>query len=430
MTPRAALRLLLALLLVAAAPPPARAQGGLGALARHPEDRAEVRRLVKDSEAARDAGAYAEAETLTRRLVELNDANFVHWYNLACYQALQGKTEEAGQSLTRAIERGFSDLRQLTTDPDLESLRGTRTYRDLVAGWDAIDDTRVEARLRSARERFGGRYHYERDADLRIAYVSAYSKRDFEAAKGDLRQCAAWWRAHVAAEAPLPPSAPRTPPWVLVMLPTTDDYAQWATEKFGAAWQQIGGSYDDDQKTLWAMDVGPTLRHEFWHVLHWRDMRARGQMHPPWVMEGLCSLVEDARVGPAGEMVVLPSWRTNIAKRLSRAGRLPPWEQLFGVPHDRFVKTRPLAQYAQARAVFEFLAERGKLAAWYAAYVQGFTDDPTGRAALEEVFGLPLKDIEKQYVAWLRARPDGDEDGGRSNKPLTPVSGPTVSRPK
>src|SRR5690606_4633408 len=85
----------------------------------------------------------------------------------------------------------------------------------------------------------------------------------------------------------------RRDPWVIVFLPMPRDYARWAMGKFGPGWRQVGGSYSDDEKMLVTQDLGGTLRHEFWHVLHWRDQRRRGQLHPIWIMEGLCSLVED-----------------------------------------------------------------------------------------------------------------------------------------
>ncbi|MBC7835070.1 MAG: PDZ domain-containing protein [Phycisphaerales bacterium] len=384
-------------------------------------------RLVERTGDAFDRNDYPEAERLLRRLIKLDDDNFVPWYNLACAIAPQGEARlpEAQRALDGAIERGFSDLRQMTRDPYLRPLRDTARFKQIVAAWDSVLGARAEARIKAAREHFGPKYTYERDETLRLMYVSAFDAAAFARAKQDIGQCAGWWERHIVSTAPPSPpeggpgpsddgarrvAVPPAPPWVLVVLPETEQYAAWAVRHFGEAWQQIGGSYDDDEKSLWAMDLGPTLRHEFWHVLHWRDMRRRGQMHPPWIMEGLCSLVEDARAGGDGELIVLASWRTNIAKRLERGNRLMPLERLFSLDHERFVGNRPLAQYAQSRALFEYLADTGRLAAWYGAYVGGYAEDSTGKAALETVFAKPLKEIERDFKKWLRAREGVPDD--------------------
>lgn len=44
-------------------------------------------------------------------------------YNLACSYALTKRHEQAGAALLRALELGYSDLKWLMKDPDLESLR-------------------------------------------------------------------------------------------------------------------------------------------------------------------------------------------------------------------------------------------------------------------------------------------------------------------
>src|SRR5690606_4580755 len=131
-------------------------------------------------------------------------------------------------------------------------------------------------------------------------------------------------------------------PWVTVVLPARVDYARWALRRFGEGWERIGGQYSHDNKLLVAMDLGSTLRHEYWHVLHWRDQDRRGQRHPIWIMEGLCSLPEDLEPTATGDFKPAPSWRTNMARRLARAGGLMPWEVMFSLDPQRFTRSRPL----------------------------------------------------------------------------------------
>jgi hypothetical protein len=390
-------------------------------------------RLNKEVGAAFLKHDYARAEALLRELVPLDHENFVPWYNLACALSMQGKAEEGLKMIEQAVARGFADLRQMQTDEHLAAVRALPAYKDLVAAWSRLDDARTEARIEKAKKAFhvgehGSPYVTSKDEALRLVYISAFDPVLFQRAQEEAKRLTKWWTDQVAPPTPsipaaldTPASSPRHPatppppqaPWVLVVFPTRPDFRAWADQRFGDLADRVGGEYSHDQKQLVAMDLGSTWRHEFWHVLHWRDMDARGQRHPLWVMEGLCSLVEDVDAGPDGRMVPRPSWRTNMAKRIARAGALTPWEVLFAADRARFVGSRPLASYAQARAVFLFLADRGRLRDWYAAYVATCAEDPTGAAAMVRVFGQPLKATEKEFRAWLRELPEAAAEIGR-----------------
>lgn len=389
--------------------------------------------LVKQSEAAFGRQDFKGAETLIRTLIEIDGDNFVPWYNLACSLSMQGRTEDAGPALEKSIELGFSDLTTLQSDPHMAAVRRTANYRRLADNWGKILNERIESNLDALKKAYGPAYTFEKDPKLRLAFASAFAPSSFEQAKKEVARMTALWETLVttpvtgsvlqpAATAPPgtpnaapSPSEPQAVPWVFVVLPTPDDYAKWAIAKFGPAWQRVGGSYSHDEKKLVAKDLSSTLRHEYWHVLHWRDLTARHQMHPIWIMEGLCSLPEDLETLPGGELKPVPSWRTNQARHLAKNSRLTPWEQLFKLDHKQFIGSRPLAYYAQARCVFLYLYSRGKLKEWYQAYVDGYAQDPTGARALEKVLGKPLKDIQKDYAAWLRLLPEVQEEFKRGD---------------
>ncbi len=362
------------------------------------------------------ANDYAQAEALLRELIPLDEANFVHRYNLACALSMQGKLEPAGKELQKAVILGFSDKQQMESDPHLRPIRETEDYLVVVEGWDRFMEARVDARIEQAAQVYGNRYTTERDNDLRLAYVSAFDETTFDRAKDEIDRLAEWWVRHVLPEGeswmgrPGPDGEEFEPPWVLVLLPTREDYARWAIPHYGAAWIRIGGVYSNDRKELVSLGLGSSLRHEFWHVLHWRHQNKLRQRHPIWIMEGLCSLVEDVEVGPDGEMIAMPSWRTNMIKRLSRRGRPMPLEQMFTLSHTQFVKQRPLANYAQSRALFVWLAQRGLLKRWYALYTQNYSDDHTGRLAFEMTFDEPLEQVEAHFRAWLREIDEVPED--------------------
>lgn len=379
---------------------------------------AERRRLDEKWIEEFKAGDHAAAEETLKRLIRIDGDNFVHHYNLAIVLAAQRKLDESVEALTQAIAAGFTDLRYLQNDRHLDPIREHPRYKATVAGWDLIMDAAIDLRLEHFKKRYGPKYTTERDESLRLGYVSAFEPVSFGTAKEELARLARWWEEEVVSELGSraviaetdADGSQRADPWVLVFLPTKEDYARWAAPRFGPGWRQVGGSYSDDKKLLIAQDLGGTLRHEFWHVLHWRDMRRRGQLHPIWVMEGLCSLVEDVETLPDGRMRPLPNVRTNIAKRRLRGGVLLPWSELFDREQRRFVTSSPLAHYAEARSVFLFLAEEGKLAPWYAAYVSGYDEDPTGAAAISRVYGRPLAQVEQRYRAWLAALPEAAEE--------------------
>lgn len=349
------------------------------------------------------AGRFDDAAADLRRLCALEPASFVHPYNLACALALAGRPDEGGEALEHAVVLGFTDLHDLERDPHLDGLRAGASYRAIIDGWARILDATGARQADRERARFGGRYTQARDDRLRLSYLTAFDEQTFALARDEIGALASWWERRVA---PIAQDPVRPDPWVVVVLPTGEDYARWAADVLGPRSATVGGVYDHDAKRLVARDLGPSLRHELLHVLHWRSMSRLGQRHPVWIQEGLCSLAEDVDLLPDGSLAPAPSWRTNMARRLERAGRLPGWDGFVRMDSDRFVGTRPLANYAVARAIFLFLDSRGLLGAWYDAYTRGFERDPTGLAAIEDVFDRPLREVEREFRSWLRALPE------------------------
>jgi tetratricopeptide (TPR) repeat protein len=84
-------------------------------------DSVEVLRIL--AELVSRKGLVKRAVDLDRRLVELMPDDFLARYNLACSLARAGRSDEAIDSLSRAILLGYDDLSHMETDPDLESLR-------------------------------------------------------------------------------------------------------------------------------------------------------------------------------------------------------------------------------------------------------------------------------------------------------------------
>ncbi|MBL9031969.1 MAG: PDZ domain-containing protein [Phycisphaerae bacterium] len=358
-------------------------------------------------------GDLPEAERLLRDQLALDPDNFVIYYNIACVRSLRGEGADACEWLVKAVEHGFVDRFTLTRDPQLRAARREDAFRRLIEAWPRILDRHLETNLRVTRDRLTTKttaYTAERDTRLRVAFLSAFDATSFEQARADLSRLFDWGVANVFPELG-DQAASADDAWTVVLLPTPRDFTKWLRAEYGPslAAAGIGGSYVHDQKRLVAQDLGATLRHEFFHVLHWRSATRLGQDHPIWIQEGLCSLVEDYESVAAGaggtSLRPVASWRTNIAKRLLQANRLMPLKQLATTPRDRFTSTNPLAHYAQARAFFLYLADTGKLRDWYAAYTRDHAADPTGLRAIEAALGKDLPAIEADYRAWLRALP-------------------------
>jgi predicted esterase len=59
--------------------------------------------------------------------------NPVIWYNRACALSLSGRQSAALDALEQAIEAGFADAALMRSDPDLEAVRGSDRFRELLA---------------------------------------------------------------------------------------------------------------------------------------------------------------------------------------------------------------------------------------------------------------------------------------------------------
>ncbi|MCC6660063.1 MAG: PDZ domain-containing protein [Phycisphaerales bacterium] len=411
--PAPLLRCLAASLLLLVVTPPLRAQDS--GEPRRPTQ-AELDRATDLQEQAFKAFGtqnYSLAENKLREQLALDPSNFVIYYNLACARSLQKDGPGAVGLLKQAVEHGMTDLGKMKADPDLAAARAEPEFQQIAVNWGKILEAHRDANIAIARRFFKGpRYTETRDDALRITYLAATDPKSGEQAREDISRLAKWGYENVFPDL-ADPEKSRTDAWVVVVLPTPEDFKRWSIASFGpdavSGTSQIGGLYSHDSKRLVAMDLGGTLRHEFFHVLHWRSCTRLGQDHAPWIQEGLCSLVEDYEVRGSGDSATLepvPSWRTNISLRLLRGGSLMPIRQLVRMDREKFVGTRPLATYAQARTLFLYLWQTGKLKEWYQAYTDHYAEDATGEKAFEIVYGKPIAEVDRAYRAWVRTLPE------------------------
>ena len=354
---------------------------------------------------AMGSGDYQQAETIFRELIELQPGSFVGYYNLASALSMQGDADGSVDAISRAITLGFSDLAQIKRDPDLATLRQTGFFGDLVENWQALLQARRASDLQSVRPLIRKAIEERTLDELKIELLSAHDQTATDEAVEEIDMIGNWATTNLFTEISSEASLSDLP-WIMIVLPDRAGFAKWAMSVFGPSVRgnvsSVGGAYEHQRRRLVAQDLGATLRHEFIHVLHWRDMNRLGQAHAPWIQEGLASLVEDYdRAG--NRMIPVPSWRTNIVKRMSDVHRMPSIEKLAHTEMNAFTAKRPLAQYAQARTIMLYLLDEHKLSEFYTTYTETYNEDPSGIVALEQVLGKEIPEIEKDFRLWVDA---------------------------
>jgi hypothetical protein len=84
-------------------------------------------------------GRYADSEKVFREVIETAEKTnqpatvAEAWYNFACAEAGRGRPDEAFADLNHAIENGLISPGELSSDPELKSLRGDPRFDAVVA---------------------------------------------------------------------------------------------------------------------------------------------------------------------------------------------------------------------------------------------------------------------------------------------------------
>ena len=176
------------------------------------------------------------------------------------------------------------------------------------------------------------------------------------------------------------------------------EYRRWAGKLWGDDPQTPYGYYKTTERAL-IINIargGGALVHEMTHAL----VEADFPEIPAWFNESLGSLYEDSRVKD-GRIMGIMNWRYPRLAKAIKTGKVIPLAEIaaqtdreFYSPEDRGLR------YAEVRYFAMYMEERGLLRKFYHAFRDGHEDDPTGRKTLEEIFGKPLPEIEKEWLAW------------------------------
>jgi hypothetical protein len=195
----------------------------------------------------------------------------------------------------------------------------------------------------------------------------------------------------------------RPAPVAVYLFPSRAPYEEFCHEHLGIACYSPYGFYRPDVRTI-VMNAGPgigTLTHEMVHPLVEADFPGA----PTWIDEGIASLFEAPVLAAPGEIHGAKNWRL---PRL-RAALASPKERdaarldaLFGMTNDRFRDADEPLHYAMARYACQWLDERGKLWAFYRAWRDGRTTDPTGERAFAAAVGQAPRDANAAWTAWVK----------------------------
>ncbi len=75
---------------------------------------------------------YDKALSALKKVIQVQPGSAGAYYNIACIYARQGKLDESVKWLKAAVEKGFADWGSLKQDKDLENIRGTAYYEELM----------------------------------------------------------------------------------------------------------------------------------------------------------------------------------------------------------------------------------------------------------------------------------------------------------
>lgn len=346
-----------------------------------------------DSEVLRSfrEGDYQRAADLLDESLRTSPGDALTLYNAACARSRLGQRDLAAQFLLKSVQAGFKDFSHMRRDADLVPMRDHAMFRALIDAREAADAMLTQREVDKWRKEHGDEfYRFERDEARRIHFITSLDEDDHAAMREMLDREA----DHLAGT--LFGAGPRR--YIIVAVPTPADAAKLMPDK------HVHGTYKHMKGMLIAADTGASLRHEFFHALHHNHMDRVGQQHPLWIQEGLAALYEDYVLSETGSITFMPNERRNIAKSMARDNRLLPLDQFTALIDTEF-GAKPARNYVQARTIFEFVADRGMLQAWYEAYVRGFDRDSTGAQAMVEVFGQPMNDMDAAWRQWLDEQP-------------------------
>ena len=375
---------------VIAAPPPTTAKSPASRPAPPPltaEERKQkkVLELTRRSLELLKVKDYAKAEDVLMEALALNPDQPTNIYNMACVKALTNRPDQALAYLERAANAGFTDFLHIEHDEDLNSLRNLPRYKELIAAKDQYQKKDAERAVASLRGQLGNRYLFDLDAEAKLIFAVNADAQTLAAVKKWLGMQARSQWAQLFEHRP--------DQYVAIVLPSPEDYKK-IIKRPG-----VEGIYVHGSRMLIAKRLGQVMTHEFTHALHAGDLDPLGQEHPIWIVEGLASMYEAGQF--EGETLVpKDNYRLWYLRAAARSGRLIPLEKLITWDQKQFIGNPNMA-YGEASSVMLYLYEQGLLRTFYDGYKADFATDSSGKTTLERVTGKTIKEVDRDWQAWI-----------------------------
>lgn len=143
-----------------------------------------------------------------------------------------------------------------------------------------------------------------------------------------------------------------------------------------------------------ARAMGSDVSHEFTHAAHFADQDARRQEHRVWFIEGVACLYQESDV-VNGRLVPRVDSELEEIKAEVEAGKHVPLKTIMSFERNQFTGQH----YPQARYICLYLYQTKKLGEFYKAYTK--SEDTTGIAAMESIYGKKIDAIEADWKAWV-----------------------------
>jgi tetratricopeptide (TPR) repeat protein len=75
---------------------------------------------------------YDKAISIFKKLIELQPNDAKAHYNISCMYSRKNNIEESINWLMKAVNKGYNNWDLIKTDKDLENIRGSSYYKELV----------------------------------------------------------------------------------------------------------------------------------------------------------------------------------------------------------------------------------------------------------------------------------------------------------
>lgn len=175
-------------------------------------------------------------------------------------------------------------------------------------------------------------------------------------------------------------------------------YRNWAAKLYGDTEDLSRFGYYKPSKKAMLMNINTgsgTLVHEMTHAF----VRYDFPDIPSWFNEGLGSLYERCSMED-GVILGHTNWRLPELQEALNDKTYTSLDKLLKSDDDIFYSDNSSFHYAQARYLCQYLQEHKMLRTFYKKFRDGYETDKTGKKFLEEVTGLKIGELDKEYKVW------------------------------